>query len=213
MTATLAPGSTWALLHTAPTPVTIPQPTRAASSSGKLRVDPHAGPFGNDRLLAERRGPERGEVRGAVGCGRVRRSERVIEPVLAQLGVAAQAEEARPARRDPREHDVIAGTYRRHIGAGGRHHARALVSEDGRQRVRNRAVLDREIGVAHAAGRDAHLHVARSRGPQPKVVDHELVAGAAQHRGFHDSTGNRRCRFSAWRMPGENEIGVPATSS
>ena len=75
----------------------------------EVGVDADARGFGKDRLLAERRGAERGQQPDVVGVGGVRHGERVIEPVLAQLGMAAQAVEAGPAGRDPREHDVIAG--------------------------------------------------------------------------------------------------------
>ena len=100
-----------------------------AQLEGKRRVDLHAGAVGHDRLLAERGGAEGGEEGSAVGGRRVRLRERVIEPVLAQLRMAAQTKEARPARRHPREHHVIARLHGRDIGAGLEHHSRALVPQ------------------------------------------------------------------------------------
>ena len=141
--------------------------------------------------------------------------ERVVEPVLAQLRVAAQAEEARPARRNPREHDVIARRDRRHLRAGREHDARAFVSEHGRQRVRDRAVLDRQVGVAHAARGDVHVHVVRAERAEAEILDRERRRRrrAAPPPSRRTGGGNRRCRFSVWRMPGENEIVVSGASS
>ena len=46
ITATLAPGGTWAVLRTAPTPVATAQPTIATTSSGasrRMRIAPDSG--------------------------------------------------------------------------------------------------------------------------------------------------------------------------
>src|SRR5437764_15441437 len=109
---------------TAPTPVTTPQPISAASSDGNAESTAT-----HDCFLAEGRGAERGEQRGAVGRGRVRLRERVVEAVLAELGMPVETLEAAAARRDPREHDVVIGCDGRHRVADRDDDARALMAE------------------------------------------------------------------------------------
>ncbi len=166
----------------------------------KVAVDADACPVGHDRFLPEGCRAERGEQRSAVARVCIWLRERMIEAVLAQLWVSAQAEEALPARRDPREHDVVAGIDAGDLAARLEHDAGPLVAEHGRQRVRDRAVPDRKIGVAHAARRDAHMHVVRPERAQCHVVDRELLPGGAQHGRAHDgylATGKTSGKWSA----------------
>ena len=76
--------------------------------------------------------------------------------------------------------------------------------------MRNRAVLDRQVGTAHAARREPHVHVVGTDGAQRDVVDHERLADRAQRGGAHQLALNTSGRLSAWRMPGEKWISAPS---
>ena len=169
------------------------------------RVDLHACTLGHDGLFAEGRGAERGEQRRAIAGGAVRLRERVIEPVLAQLGMPVQAEEARAIGRDPRQHDVVARFERRHVFAGRDDDAGTLVPEHGRERMGDRPVLYRQIRTAHPARGHADMYVVAAERTQCDIVGDELVAGRAQHcRADRQVPGVKRSgSTSAWRIPSE----------
>jgi hypothetical protein len=59
--------------------------------------------------------------------------------------------------RNERQDDVITWLHGGDTLADGFHDARTLVTEHRRQRREQRAVHDRQVGVAHARG--AHLHL------------------------------------------------------
>ena len=113
-TATDWPGSTLAVLTTAPTPVSTAQPNSAASSRGKAGIDldegfaRHNGVVGEgrdaqkmiDRLGAERKPP----------FARKQRSRDVrLGPRLAERRAAGRARAAAAAARHKDQHDVVAG--------------------------------------------------------------------------------------------------------
>ena len=90
----------------------------------------------------------------------------------AQVGLAAQAGLARPARRRPGHDDVVAHGHLVHALADGDDLARALVAEDGRGGLGQRPVHGRQVGVAHAGGVDLDPDLAGTRvGHLDVVVD------------------------------------------
>ena len=75
------------------------------------------------------------------------------------------------ALRNPRDDDLVAGLQVVDALADLLHDTRALVPEHDRRRDGDRPVLDRQVGVAHAGGAEAHPHLAHVRGVELEV-DH-----------------------------------------
>jgi hypothetical protein len=80
----------------------------------------------------------------------------MLESVWAQMRIAAQTVGAGSARDVPGEHDVVVRANRRHVGAHLGDDPRALVTERAWQQGRHETVAYRQVGVAHAAGRQLH---------------------------------------------------------
>src|SRR5204863_558311 len=73
-----------------------------------------------------------------------------------------------------------------HAGADLYDDAGRLMTEDGGERERDAAVQHVQIGVADAAVRDPHLHLARPRPFDVQVVDdEEILAGGFHEGGSH----------------------------
>ena len=68
--------------------------------------------------------------------------------------------------------------------ADGHDDARALVTQDQRQRILNRAVGRRQIAVANAAGRHAHHHLAVPRLGNFDLFDQDGLADFARQNCF-----------------------------
>ena len=140
------------------------------------------------RLVAAR------EARGAVG--------EVAETLLvadrdAAVGARAEAVDALAALgREQRDH-AIARPHARDALADGLDDARALVSEHaGRVARRIGAARGVEVGMADAAGLQAHQHLARLGACELDVLDDERPAELLEHRGAdphpHSSSGSLR---------------------
>ena len=194
ITATCAPASTRASRLTAPTPVMTPQPSRHARSNGISGGNRDGARFGNDEILGVRR-DDREMVQPAAVQAQARRAvEQVAARLLAREGLAqdrlaALAIEAVAAVRIPRGDDVIARPHQRHRRADRLDDAGALVAEHDRQRIREAALDDLEVGVAQAAGAVSHQHVAGRERRQRRPARSSAARRPRQHR-----RAKRRCR-------------------
>ena len=92
---------------------------------------------------------------------------------LAELALAAHAEEALAALRDPRDHDVVAHLQVVDAFTELGDRARALVAEDRGQADGQGAVHDREVGVADARGAELDADLAGLRPVEIDVEDLE----------------------------------------
>src|SRR5262249_39778481 len=95
------------------------------------------------------------------------------------------ARRAAPAVGERREDDRVAFLHRRHAGADGVDDARALVTEDDRRRIRDRAVDDAEIRVAEARGADRDAHPADAGVLHAPVLDRHATPAPVVTRGAH----------------------------
>jgi len=81
---------------------------------------------------------------------------------------------------------VVADGERRHAHPDRLDDAGRLVTEHGRRDGRQRAIDEAEVGVAHAAVRHAHGHLARMWFLGDDVVVHdESLTNRLEHRGAH----------------------------
>ena len=155
----------------------------------RLRVDPGEGDLGHHRVLGERRRahevPNRlavtREPRGAVG--------QVALVLLfangqAEVGARAQAVDALAALRREEGDDVIPRLQGRDTVADPLDDTRAFVPQH-RRRVPGRIGARRgvEVGVAYAAGDQAHEHLARLRLGEGHLLDDERRPELLQHCG------------------------------
>ena len=102
----------------------------------------------------------------------------------AQIRAVAQTVDALAALRREERHDVVAGRQRRDALADVLDDAGALVTEHGRG-VAGRIGARRgvEIGVADAAGDEAHQHLSGARLGQLELPDRERSPELLEHRG------------------------------
>jgi hypothetical protein len=108
----------------------------------------------------------------------------------AARGVTGQTRRTTPASRNEREHDAIAGAQLVDAGADFFDDPCRFMSEHQRERLAQRAVDVREIGVAEPGRRDAHEHFSGLRRQQLELDDLERPASRvgpidrciAQHR-------------------------------
>ena len=101
----------------------------------------------------------------------------------AQHRSPGDAEAALAAHIDEGKDDVVAFGKIADALAHVLHHARALVAEHQRQRQRDRAGYRREIGMAHAAGAQAHQHLAALGRVDADFFDLDrLIVLAAENR-------------------------------
>ena len=169
-TAARSPMRGRATLRTAPMPVTAPQPSSAACHSGTSTVSgttPAAATTvalreaGDREAVLQRRPVRQRQARCAV-------HQRAAHPGLARRPAQRRAPRAAGAAgaagRDHAEHDAIAGCDVRDALADGLDRAGSLVPEHHRPApVAETPVGQVQVGVADAAGRDAHEHLARLR--------------------------------------------------
>ncbi len=132
MTTTLEPALTFAVLTTAPIPVSTPQAMRAALSSAHVVRDRHRLGLVDHHPLGEGAGAQPVDERLAVavvqrGCAIER------EHLLAEHRRAFGAGRAEAAIADQRRDDMIAGLEAGHARADRLDHARRLVAVDRRQ--------------------------------------------------------------------------------
>ena len=138
---------------------TDPGRHRAAQQCGEVewqrRVHRHDRFGRHQRLFCQRPRTHRRPHR-TLGAFGVRFAERMLE---AHWGTSANHRADSPggsARDIPGEHDVVAGANGRHVGAHLGDDPRALVTQRAGQQGRHEAVAHRQVGVAHAAGRQLH---------------------------------------------------------
>ena len=87
---------------------------------------------------------------------------------------------------------MVAGPHRSHGRADRLDHARALVAEDDRQRIGERALDHLEVGVAEAAGAHLDQHVAGLERRHVERVEGQRLADLVENRGaeFHGCFGD-----------------------
>ena len=118
----------------------------------------------------------------------------------AEVGLGAHAVDALAALgREQRDH-AVALLHQRHALAQLLHDAAALVAEH-RGRVARRVGAGRRVhvGVADAAGLEAHQHLARLGLRQVHLLHREWLAELLENRRFHPH-GRRYSTTSPWRM-------------
>ena len=188
ITTTLLPGSTRAVLVTAPTPVITEQPTRHARSSGMSDSNRYRARFRHHRILGEAGGAGHVmdvltvavQAHGAVVHDEACRFDAVAEhrtshdAVMAVAAVGAEVED-----------HVITGLRPRDPGADLLHHAGAFVPEHDRQRHRPLALHHVIVGVAHAGRGHAHEHLAVLRVVELQGFDLERFVGFVENRCLH----------------------------
>ena len=180
ITATRAPGHTFAVWIAAPTPVETPHPRRHAlrsGSSGRHRDRLRRMDDGVRRERAQRERPR--ERRGVPRPADARR----LHP---RMGAAARdAAPARPAgaaRHRPRQHDGIAHARRVHAVADLLDDAGSLVAEQHRERRSPVPVLDRpEIRVTDPAGDQPNEHLTGPGSVDLEVLDADLAPDRVHH--------------------------------
>ena len=188
ITATVSPGSTLAVLNTAPTPVITPQPISAARSSGmSSRIFTTA--FSCTSICSAK---DDRLMNWWIGSA-FSRSRRVVARRQLDLGVGA---ERRPARQAllavAAEHrqagdDVVAGLDVGDVGADLLDDAGRLVAEHGGQRVRVQPLDEVQVGVAQPGAGRAHQHLARSWLAQADILDDQRLVHFVQDGGLHVS--------------------------
>ena len=183
------PASTFAVFIAAPMPVESPQANRARALERRLRVDLRERDLGHHRVLGERRGAH--EVADRLAVAREpRRAVGQVALVLlladreAEVRALASAVDALAALRREERDDVVAGRERADALADALDDARALVPEH-RRRVAGRVGAGGrvEVGVADAAGDEAHEHLARARLGQVDLVHDERRSELLEHGG------------------------------
>ena len=110
ITATVEPGSTFAALNTAPTPVITPQPTSAAPVQRDVGIDLHHRILVHQHLLAKRREVKKlVHVLAALPAHSLRDAGQHLDArVLAKIGVAGYALRAGAAKHREAGDDVVA---------------------------------------------------------------------------------------------------------
>ena len=115
MTATVLPGSTWAVRNTAPVPVSTPQPIERGPVERDVLGDLHDGPLVHEHLLGE--AAEAGELARSA-CRRRASAAAACSPGPAEavgvehaVRVAGQALTALAAEHRQAAHDVVAGLH------------------------------------------------------------------------------------------------------
>ncbi len=164
MTATVAPGVTFAVRSTAPIPVSTPHPSKQACESGELWVDAHEVVLAHEHLLGEAGEADELVHRfvATTEAGRgVRPSEVVVDE--AAVGPAAQAVGAMTAvHREARDH-AVTGPHVVHARPDRLDDAGGLVTEDERRREHGSVAVQRvQVAVAHARCRGADEHLAEA---------------------------------------------------
>ena len=200
-----------AVLSTAPTPVCTAQPITHDLERrvvGNLDRTRHR----RDHELREPGEPDAAQHGRAVTRERRapvhQRSRHDRGVVDATAVLAAHAPVARVARGDRREHDLVADRELGHPGADRLDRARGLVAEHGRRRHRERAVGEREVGVADAAVAHPHEHLARTRIFDVDVVDDfERLLGC-----FEQAAHGEDASFTAVRATRGNRAWTSSTS-
>ena len=154
-----------------------------------LRVDLGQRDLGHHGGLGERRGPHEMADRLAVSR-EARRAVRQVPPVLlladrqADVGPGAAAVDALAALRREQRDDVVARRDERHALPDRLDHAGPFVPQHRRRvagRIRPRGGV--HVGVAHAAGAQAHEDLTGPRLGQLHVLDGERSAEFLQYRG------------------------------
>ena len=132
ITATVAPGSTFAAWNTAPTPVITPQPTSARDRAERRR-DLHHRMLVHQHVLGERRQVERLVQHLAFPGQPPRRAGQQLHlGVLAEIGMAGHALRALAAEHRQAGDDVIAGLHVGDVLADRLDHAGGFVAEHAR---------------------------------------------------------------------------------
>ncbi|MOA00527.1 hypothetical protein D3C78_1198970 [compost metagenome] len=138
----------------------------------------------DDRVFAEGRAAhvviERlafvAEARGAVGHHTLALGGAHL---LAQVGLAGQAELALAAFGRVERNDVVAGLERGHAFAHFDHHARAFMAQHGGEQAFGIVAAQREgVGVTDAGVRDLHQHFAALRRRDVDFNDFQRLAGS-----------------------------------
>ena len=188
-TATVSPGPTSAAYTLEPQPVTTPQPSRQALSSGTSFVDLDAARLVDDGVVGERaeqaHQPEVLALRvvadGAVGDLPADAHQRAE---VAQVLVAGRAARTATTGRDEAEHDVVAGREPADALADLFDDAGALVATDDRQLERQVTGDEVLVGVAHARRGELDQHLARSGGVEFDVLDAPRLVRFPEDCGF-----------------------------
>jgi len=116
------------------------------------------------------------EARGAVGHDALALGGAHL---LAQVGLAGQAELTFAAFGRVERNDVVARLQRRHAFAHFHDHARAFVAQHGGEQAFGVVAAERErVGVADAGVRDLHQHFAALRGRDVDLNDFQRLAGS-----------------------------------
>lgn len=105
-----------------------------------------------------------------------------------QLGFAAQAVRAGPARHVPGQNDVLTGADGADLGAHLGDDPRALVAEGRRHQRRDGPVSQRHVAMAQADGVQSNPHLVRADGPQRQLFDGRGLPGLPQRNRPHAAT-------------------------
>ena len=198
ITTTEAPGSTFAVLMAAPTPVATAQPMSAPTSAGSSSGHGHRGGLGHDRSLTEGADAEvRPHVLAALPVkagGAVDHAVLERAAVLAEPGLAGVAPAAVATGREPREGDPVARLHRAHALAHRLDLGEALVPQHHRGSALPVALDHVQVGAAHAGGEHAQRHLTPAGRVDLELFDCEWLVRAVEDCAAH-------AREPTWNPP------------
>ena len=187
MTATVAPGGTFAVLNTAPRPVVTAQPTSAATSTGTLSSIFNSACSGRSICSANPPTPANWSTGDAVLGQRRAEAGGAGGPVLAHVRTTGRARRAQSARRRRARDHLVARTEVGDVGTDGLDDARRLVSQHRRHADRQRALDAVQVAVAQTRGVRVHQHFVGADRSHFEIGDVEptraLVKDCCAHRG------------------------------
>ena len=189
ITATVEPGSTLAVLNTAPTPVVTPQPISAARSRGmSLRIFTSACSWISICSAKRRQVEELVHRRAGVGQPRrVAGAAPGASLLVAQRQVAGEAVLAVAAVDRQAGDHVVARLHVADLVADRLDDAGRLVAEHGGQRVGVLALHEVQVGVAQPGRGGADQHLARAGRADLHLVDLEAPGHGLEEGSTHDA--------------------------
>ena len=176
ITATRAPAQTFAVSSTDITPVATAQPIRHACSTGSSAGTRTAATAGTTVCVAKCPGAQDGRQHRPVGAMQPAGGGRRLP---AAPWCASQAGGAGAARRLPAEHDAVAGGEGDDVRADAHDGARALVTEQHRERMPPPVLVDHVLVAVADAGRlDPDEHFPRLRRVDPDLFERQRAAAS-----------------------------------
>ena len=187
MTATVAPGGTFAVLNTAPRPVVTAQPHERGDVDRHLVLELQQRLLGKEHLLGEPADARELVDRDAVLGQRRAEAGGAGGPVLAHVRTTGRARRTQSAR-GRRAHDhLVARPEVGDVGTDGFDDARRLVAQHRRHADRERALDAVQVAVAQPRGIRVHQYLVGSDRSHFEIGDVEptraLVKDCCAHHG------------------------------